>query len=529
MIIRDLFLSDVTRDIPPVVYFHEQTPEKLASEVSEYIITGGWPEDHPNHRRVPDGIHEQYVKLLRAIAAELDKPGGPELPNAWISGFYGSGKSSFAKLLGLSLDGVALPDGDSLAEALLGGTRPRDRKNFGRPGTSSAGRSIRWPSSSTSAASPETTSISTRRPSGRSRSGSATARRSRSSRTSSSSSSATASGSDSRRPPPGCSAVPGPRGRTSSSPRRISRSSLSELYPEKYTDPMSWYASRAGTHARRASRRRTPSPRSATCSGSAGPGATLFLVVDEVSQYVLSNKDRVDRLRAFATALGSTLRGQGLARRPRPAEARRGGGRLVPRLGEGPIPAEAPRAPRRRRTSATSSTGGCSRSGPTRRASSGRCSRSTGADLKLFAYGCDQLTADEFVEVYPMLPGHVDLLMQITTAPPHALGPGAGRRPGHPRAAPAPRRAVPRAEARRHGGRRARDPRPGLRGAAHRARLRRAGEHRADPQPVRERRRPTSPEGGQGVALLELIQDALRPTRSSSRNASTTGSIAGTV
>ena len=68
-------------------------------------------EGHPNHRRVPDGIHEQYVRLLTSIAAELDKPGGPELPNAWISGFYGSGKSSFAKLLGLALDGVALPDG----------------------------------------------------------------------------------------------------------------------------------------------------------------------------------------------------------------------------------------------------------------------------------------------------------------------------------------------------------------------------------------------------------------------------------
>ena len=38
------FSAKVTRDIPPVVYFHEQTPEKLAAEVSEYIITGGWPE-----------------------------------------------------------------------------------------------------------------------------------------------------------------------------------------------------------------------------------------------------------------------------------------------------------------------------------------------------------------------------------------------------------------------------------------------------------------------------------------------------
>jgi hypothetical protein len=118
VIIRELFLSDVTRDIPPVVYFHEQTPEKLASEVSEYIITGGWPDGHPNRTRVPDGIHEQYVRLLQAIASELDKPGGPELPSAWISGFYGSGKSSFAKLFGLALDGVALPDGSSLAEAV---------------------------------------------------------------------------------------------------------------------------------------------------------------------------------------------------------------------------------------------------------------------------------------------------------------------------------------------------------------------------------------------------------------------------
>ena len=77
MIIRDLFLSDVTRDIPPVVYFHEQTPEKLASEVAEYIITGGWPADHPNHRRVQSGIHEQYVKLLRCDHGRAGEAGRP--------------------------------------------------------------------------------------------------------------------------------------------------------------------------------------------------------------------------------------------------------------------------------------------------------------------------------------------------------------------------------------------------------------------------------------------------------------------
>ncbi len=37
-------------------------------------------------------------------------------------------------------------------------------------------------------------------------------------------------------------------------------------------------------------------------------------------------------------------------------------------------------------------------------------------DLKLYAYGCENVSADEFVEVYPMLPGQIDLLLQITTA-----------------------------------------------------------------------------------------------------------------
>ena len=64
MLIKDLFVSDVTRDIPPVVYFHDHSPEKLKDEVSEYIITGGWPASHPHHKRVPSGIHEQYVRLL---------------------------------------------------------------------------------------------------------------------------------------------------------------------------------------------------------------------------------------------------------------------------------------------------------------------------------------------------------------------------------------------------------------------------------------------------------------------------------
>ena len=66
--IRDLFALDVTRDIPPVVYFHEQSPQKLADEVAEYIITGGYPDSDPRSQRVRSGIHEQFVHLLQAMA-----------------------------------------------------------------------------------------------------------------------------------------------------------------------------------------------------------------------------------------------------------------------------------------------------------------------------------------------------------------------------------------------------------------------------------------------------------------------------
>src|SRR5438309_503270 len=101
MKIGEIFVKTVTRDIPPVVYFHEQSAGKIGDEVGEYIITGGYPPSDPRWQRVKEGIHEELVRLFRNIRAELDRKGGPDLPACWISGYYGSGKSSFAKLVGL--------------------------------------------------------------------------------------------------------------------------------------------------------------------------------------------------------------------------------------------------------------------------------------------------------------------------------------------------------------------------------------------------------------------------------------------
>ncbi len=38
MLIKEIFAADITRNIAPVVYFHEQDPTKVEEEVSEYII-----------------------------------------------------------------------------------------------------------------------------------------------------------------------------------------------------------------------------------------------------------------------------------------------------------------------------------------------------------------------------------------------------------------------------------------------------------------------------------------------------------
>ncbi|MGA4981950.1 BREX system P-loop protein BrxC [Streptomyces cellulosae] len=414
MLIRDLFLSDVTRDIPPVVYFHEQGADKLAAEVSEYIITGGWPEDHPNHRRVPSGIHEQYVRLLTNIAAELDKAGGPELPNAWISGFYGSGKSSFAKLLGLSLDGVALPDGGSLAEAWLQrdtspksaelreawrvlrqkidplavvfdiGGIARDNEHIHAATVRQVQRRLGYCSTEPLVADFEL---------GLERDGEwsrfeKTARETL--------------------------GTPWASVKDKALAEEDFSHVMSVMYPDRYTDPMSWFTSRGGTHAR------SESPEEAVAAirdmlKFRRPSATLFLIVDEVSQYVLSNKDRVDRLRAFATAIGSTLRGQA----------------WLLALGQQKLDEEADdsflvwakdRFPSKFRVhlAATNIRDVVHKrllhKRPDAEGQLRALFESHRPDLKLYAYGCESVTPEEFVEVYPMLPGQIDLILQITSA-----------------------------------------------------------------------------------------------------------------
>lgn len=85
--IRDLIKIDLSEPIEEVIKLGQQDERVVHSELTEYVAT--------------DAIREHYRRLLRAISESPSEP--QEGVGVWISGFFGSGKSSFAKNLGYVL------------------------------------------------------------------------------------------------------------------------------------------------------------------------------------------------------------------------------------------------------------------------------------------------------------------------------------------------------------------------------------------------------------------------------------------
>ena len=419
MKIRDLFVADVTRDIPPVVYFHEQSPAKLQSEVAEYIITGGYADGDPRARRVSKGIHEQFTSLLRAILHELNKKGGPDLPASWISGFYGSGKSSFAKLFGLALDGVALPDGTPLATALLkrddspkrtelvelwaalakllsaDGVSPlavvfdiggvaRDGEHIHSAALRQVQRRLGYCSKSNLVADYE---LRLERD-GEWEQFEAVARKT--------------------------------LGKDWTAAKEEEQSDdhfshvMHVMKPDRFPDSTSWIESRAG------SRRSTGASAHEVVEAIdamvhiRGRDKTLFIVVDEVSQYVHQDQDRMLKLQSFVSALGQELRGRvwlfATGQQQLEAEADTSNlGKLKDRF------------PASLRVHLNSTNirdvvhKRLLKKKPECESVLRELFQKHRGDLKLYGHACEEITEEDFVEIYPMLPGHVDLLMRITT------------------------------------------------------------------------------------------------------------------
>lgn len=86
--IGNLLSRDLSRKIEEIIQVDQTDEQSVYSEITEYVAT--------------DSIRDQYASLLKAVA---EAPSDPhESVGVWVSGFFGSGKSSFAKNLGYALE-----------------------------------------------------------------------------------------------------------------------------------------------------------------------------------------------------------------------------------------------------------------------------------------------------------------------------------------------------------------------------------------------------------------------------------------
>lgn len=97
--IRELFSRDIDRKIEEVIKVDQTDETILREELEEYVVT--------------KSIRRSYLEILEEYAQRPNQPS--DTIGIWISGFFGSGKSSFAKNLGLAL-----------AKRTVAGTNARD-------------------------------------------------------------------------------------------------------------------------------------------------------------------------------------------------------------------------------------------------------------------------------------------------------------------------------------------------------------------------------------------------------------------
>ena len=414
MKIKDVFAADVTRDIAPVVYFHEKSPQKIHEEVSEYIITGGYPPSDPRHKRVESGIHEQFVKLLTALVRDLQKSNGADLPASWISGFYGSGKSIFAKLLGMALDGLILPDNRPLADALLARDDSPKSQEFRNAWQSLM--EIIDPMAvvfDIGAVARDNEHIH------------GAIKREIQARLGYCPVSHHVADHELKLELDGkwdeflkCAEDTLDKPWPELNKTQLAEDHFSEVLhvmsPGRYTDPMSWIDSRAGSQSTIGSSVAETTKSITEMLRYRAQGKTLFIIVDEVSQYIHQNDGRMLKLQSFVSDLGQKLKGKVwlLATGQQKLEDT-DDVTVISKLKD--------RFPPRFRVHLAATNirdvvhKRLLKKDPQKEGVLREYFHRHRPDLKLNGYSCEEITESDFIEVYPLLPGHVDLLMQITS------------------------------------------------------------------------------------------------------------------
>lgn len=99
MLIRDLFVKSIDRPINGVIKADQRDAESIWQELDEYVVT--------------KQIAEYFRRFFDAYLAAADNPRDPVLTarmGVWVSGFFGSGKSHFIKILSYLLENLEAQD-----------------------------------------------------------------------------------------------------------------------------------------------------------------------------------------------------------------------------------------------------------------------------------------------------------------------------------------------------------------------------------------------------------------------------------
>ncbi len=98
MKIIDMFTKPIDRDIKGVITIGQEQEDEIQQELSEYVVT----------RELNRHFHDFYESFTKSLDSPTDKMG------VWISGFFGSGKSHFLKIVSYLLENRPTKDKNAL-------------------------------------------------------------------------------------------------------------------------------------------------------------------------------------------------------------------------------------------------------------------------------------------------------------------------------------------------------------------------------------------------------------------------------
>lgn len=111
MKIQEMFTKDITRDLQGVIVVGENRDAGVKQELEEYVVT----------RELQKHLWSFFTNYKKGLIGETKKTG------VWISGFFGSGKSHFLKILSYML-GNRVVDGKLALQYLIDNAQIKDPK-----------------------------------------------------------------------------------------------------------------------------------------------------------------------------------------------------------------------------------------------------------------------------------------------------------------------------------------------------------------------------------------------------------------